>query len=433
MRTEIAKMIGTLAAVMFVIFAVWEALERLIWAIDPPTDMGTFYLIRGVSTGIVMAALAAWLMARFRRSFEARIRRQSEEAHRMRLFFENIVQDAGEAILSLDTEGIIRSWNRSAEAIYGYRADEIVGRNLSRLVPPDLQAAGEIDKLDALVAREGYVRNWETRRVHKDGTVLIVRITRSALRDAAGRVVGTTAIVSDITAEKEMETRLMQVEKLAAVGQAAAGIAHEVRNALGGISGAIQVLKRSPAWRGLPDGFGDEVELQIGRIAHIVHDLLTFARPGSLRPQPADLHRILDHVLDATAAGVEGADKRISRQYAAGDALAEVDPAWMEQAFTNVVTNACQAMEPGGSLKVATRRDNGKIQVEFTDDGCGMAGETLEHAFDPFFTTKARGTGLGLPIVRTIVEAHRGAVDLESSPEEGTSLIVTLPSAATGA
>ncbi|MBI4168515.1 MAG: PAS domain S-box protein [Acidobacteria bacterium] len=430
MRIGIPKIIGILAATMIGIFILWEIAEKVFLESSPEGSLGIFYLVRGTSTAAIMAALAAWLMLRYRRRYEEILRRQSDEAQRMRFFFENIVQDAGEAVISLDTRGIIRSWNRAAEAIYGYRAEEMVGQRVDRLVPPDLLQAGELEALAENVAKAGFVRDHETRRVRKDGTVIRVRITRSVLRDAEGTVIGSSAIVRDITAEKEMAARLIQTEKLVAIGQAAASIAHEVRNALAGISGAIQVLKGSTTWKELPEGIGEEMDRQVARIAHIVNDLLSYGRPRALHPRQADIHRLLDNVLTVASASPEGAGKRVLRDYEQGTLVAQVDPAWLEQAFTNVVTNAYQAMGAGGTLKVGTRRADGTIEVQFTDTGCGMPEGTLARVFEPFFTTKVRGTGLGLPIVRTIIEAHRGAVRLKSSPGRGTTVTLTLPGAA---
>ena len=425
---SIGKIVAILAGAMLALLVFWQVVERALQDGGSPTSLSLFNVVRGVSTGLIMSALAAWLMVSYRRRYEERLRSQSEEARRMRLFFENIVQDAGEAIISLDNEGVVRSWNRSAEQIYGYRAEEIIGGTVDVLVPPDLLAAGEVDRLARAVEKDGYLRNYETRRVRKDGSIINVRITRSVLRDAEGRIIGSSAIVSDITAAKGMESRLIQAEKLAAIGQAAASIAHEVRNALAGIAGTVEVLKGSPTWKELPDGFGPEVESQVARIAHIVNDLLSYARPGAMHPQPTDIHRILDRVLAASAAAPEAAGKNVLRDYTSGALLVEVDPARLEQAFGNLVTNAFQAMAIGGTLKVVTTRSNGSVKIQFADTGCGMPDDTAGRAFEPFFTTKVRGTGLGLPIVRTIVEAHRGTVDLASAPRAGTTVTLTLPS-----
>jgi PAS domain S-box-containing protein len=424
---SVAKIIGTLAVVMMAIFAVWELLERSFWNVDVPSGLGFFYMARGISTAIVMVVLTAWLFSRYRRRYEDLLREQSEEAQRTRRFFENIVQDAGEAIISLDRDGVIRTWNRSAEQIYGYKAEEIIGQKSHIVVPPDLVAAGEPERLTEDLANKGFIRDYETKRVRKDGTIIRVRITRSALRDDDGSIIGSSAIVRDVTAEEQMERRLIHAEKLAAIGQAAASIAHEVRNALAGISGAVQVLKGSASWKELPEGFGEEVDLQVGRIAQIVNDLLSYARLGTLSTQPTDLHQVLDRVLSNTSHGPEADNKRIHREYASGAISVEADPGRLEQAFANLIVNAFQAMRPGGTLEVQTEHLEDEVQVRFSDSGCGMPPETMDRAFEAFFTTKVRGTGLGLPIVRTIIEAHKGTVDLRSSPHDGTTVTLTLP------
>jgi PAS domain S-box-containing protein len=430
MRSGIVRIVATLAGVMFVLFAGWELAERLLLPSPPPAGLTLFYLVRGVSTAIIMTTLAAWLMLGYRRRYEEKLRHQSEEAQRMRLFFENIIRDAGQAIICLDTQGIVRTWNQAAEEIYGWTADEIIGQPLDRLVPVDLRQSGEPKELMQAVLEKGCVRDFETRRMRKDGGVVRVRITRSALRDTEGNLIGSSAIVSDITSAKEMESRLIHSEKLAAIGQAAASIAHETRNALAGIAGTIQVLKDSPAWVELPPGVGHEVDIQVARIAHIVNDLLSYARPASIHPQRADIHRILDQVVTSTSTLPDASGKRVLREYARGDAKVEVDPGLLEQAFTNVVNNAYQAMGQGDTLAIATRLENGSVQVEFRDSGKGMSDETLKRAFEPFFTTKVRGTGLGLPIVRTIVEAHHGTVQLSSALNQGTIVTFTLPTRA---
>lgn len=425
--TSIRRMVSVLAVVMIAIFALWETFEWTVLHIKQPANLFFYYLLRGASTAAIMSALTAWLLMRYRGRYEAQLRRQSEESRRVRVFFENIVKDAGEAIICLDNDDVICSWNRSAEEIYGYGAEEIVGQSIHRLFPPELLASDEPGRIRDQVKRQGYVRNLESRRVRKDGTVIEVRITRSVLRDERGRMIGSSAIVSDITAGKEMEARLIQAEKLAAIGETAATIAHEVRNALAGIAGTVEVLKGSALWGELPDGVGAEVELQVTRIAHIVNDLLAYARPGRLLPRPTDVNMILDRAISALACSPDAAGKKIVREYAPGPVPAEVDPARLEQAFQNIITNAYQSMNSGGTVRVGTRRSDGAVEILFSDSGAGMSGDLRARAFEPFFTTKARGTGLGLPIVKTIVEAHHGKIDLTSSPGAGTTVTLTLP------
>lgn len=337
------------------------------------------------------------------------------------------MQDAGEAIVSLDNDGVIRSWNRAAEEIFGYAADEIIGHPHQELIPTDLIKAGEPESMAASVRRDGYVQNIATRRLRKDGTTVSVRITRSILRDSDGQTIGSLSIVTDTTAQLEMEARLIHAEKLAAIGQAAASTAHEVRNALAGIGGTIEILEDTPAWTQLPPEVSEEVKAQIARIANIIDDLLSYARPGKLARRRVDLHQMLDRAISRTSAEAHG--RKTRRKYAEGAILLEADSEQLEQAFRNLIINAYQAMDKEGTLEIATLRQDDRILVRFSDTGRGMPEQTLEHALEPFFTTKARGSGLGLAIVQAIVEAHQGEIVLKSSPKNGTTVTLTLPSA----
>jgi len=426
-RLRISKIVLILFVVMITVYAAGKLAENMLLDRLSGEARATFYVVRLFTTATLMTALTVFLMIRYRRQYEEELRRQSAEAERMRVFFENIIQDAGEAIISLDNEGIIRTWNRAAERIYGYTSAEIVGQTFHRLIPEDLLAAGESRKLMEAVKKNGYIRNFETRRVRKDGGSIVVRVTRSLLRDGEGRVIGSSAIVSDITTEKGMEARLIQAEKLAAIGQAAASTAHEVRNALAGIWGTISILERTRAWEELPDDVGEEVKRQIARIAHIIDDLLSYARPGRLDRRRTDIHEVLERARRGADGLPEASGKRVVAAFCEGTLFADIDPVRLEQAFQNLIANACQAMDPGGVLTISTGRRDGLIEMVFQDTGRGMSPETLSHALEPFFTTKARGTGLGLAIVQTIVEAHRGSVALSSTPGGGTRVTLSLP------
>ncbi|HZE88948.1 MAG TPA: ATP-binding protein [Verrucomicrobiae bacterium] len=425
--TSIRRVVATLAGVMAGVLTLWAIAEWAGLGPDRPDDLIVYRLFRGASTAVLMSFLTAVLLVRYRGRYEEQLRLQAEESRRVRVFFENIVRDAGEGIVCLDNDDNICSWNRSAEEIYGYRPEEIIGRNESRLFPQDLIDSGEPVRIRDEVRGRGFVRNLDTRRVRKDGTIINVRVTRSVFRDEAGAILGSSAMVSDVSSEMEMKARLIQTEKLAAIGETAATIAHEVRNALAGISGTIAVLKGRPLWKELPEGVGDEVDLQVTRIAHIIDDLLAYARPGRLLPRPAELHTILDRAIAALATSPDSVEKSIRREFAHGEFAVDADSARLEQAFQNVIINAYQSMSPGGTLRIVTRRVGPSVEIGFSDDGVGMPADLRDRVFEPFFTTKARGTGLGLPIVRSIIEAHHGTVRLTSAPGSGTTVTFTLP------
>jgi len=313
------------------------------------------------------------------------------------------------------------------ETLAGYEAAEIIGQKFHCLVPPDLLADGEPQRILDEVRASGFLRNYETRRLRKDGAPISVRITTSTLRDTEGRMIGSSAIVSDITTQKQMESRLLEAERMSAIGQLAASTAHEVRNAIAGIWGAIEVMQRSPAWRELPPEISEEVRQQITRIGCFVDDVLAYGRPEGIVRQRIDIHHVLDRVLLTTQSSPEAAGKQTVRRYAEGKLWAQIDMRQVEQALANIIKNGYQAMETGGTLTVATEADDDSLVIRISDSGSGMTSQTRAHAFDPFFTTKHKGAGLGLSITQRIIEQHNGKINVTSVPGQGASFLIDFP------
>jgi signal transduction histidine kinase len=220
---------------------------------------------------------------------------------------------------------------------------------------------------------------------------------------------------------------LERSEQLAAVGELAASIAHEVRNPLAGMKGALEILRTDLLVKPRNREIVDELLGQIARLENLVRDLLTFARPSAVSPRPFDLHELLDRLLRMYEDQAEAARITIERSYGPGTARITADPQQMEQVFFNLLQNAIQAMEDGGTLTVTTAADAGEIAISFRDTGPGVAPANLARVFQPFFTTKHRGSGLGLPIVKKIVEAHRGSIAIESTEGRGTAATLRLP------
>lgn len=224
-----------------------------------------------------------------------------------------------------------------------------------------------------------------------------------------------------------MQARLHEAEQLAQIGQLAASLAHEIKNPLAGISGAIQVIRASldPSdahWPVL-----GEVLRQINRLDRTVKDLLVYARPKPLQVQRCDVHRAIERVL--TLLRKEPEFERIRFEYSLARGLPAIaaDEHQLEQLVVNLLLNAAQASASGGLVRLtAAARDSG-VQLVVEDRGCGMTVDTARRAMEPFFTTKARGTGLGLPICRKIVDAHGGTIAIHSTPGEGTEVTVVLP------
>jgi two-component system sensor histidine kinase HydH len=279
----------------------------------------------------------------------------------------------------------------------------------------------------ARVIRSGQtVRDHETTRLRKDGSPVVVRITWSPLYDAAGEYAGCTAIVLDITAENEMRQRLLERERLAAVGELAAQVAHEIRNPLAGIRGACQVIFSSEDDAREIREVGQEVLRQIDRLNGTVEELLQFAKPGSIEPAPTDLNELIDSVWEMIREDPKSGSVKLERRYQLDLPKLEVDPEKFEQVLYNILLNASQVMDHEGTITVGTELVDGEVRVTVRDTGPGIPSEIIDDIFKPFYSTRVRGTGLGLAIVKKIVVAHDGRIEAGTAPGGGAEFRICL-------
>ncbi len=234
-------------------------------------------------------------------------------------------------------------------------------------------------------------------------------------------------IVLDAYFQTRQQRAVERSEQLAAVGELAASIAHEVRNPLAGMKGALEMLGRHLSADPSRAEVVDEIMAQIVRLEHLVRDLLTYARPRPLSRQPVELHHLLDRVLRMVQEEGTGVAIQVDRDYHLDAARLMADPQQLEQVFLNLVQNAIQAMEAGGGLAVTTRREGETVTIAFADTGRGIAPADMRRIFQPFYTTRHRGSGLGLAIVRKILEVHGGSIEMDSEMGRGTTARVILP------
>lgn len=413
---------------MAVLLAIFAGLDRLAASAFPGVGPHELYLTgRTVVISLAMASIIAFLAVRYRTGYEREIRGQNEALTETRDFLTGIIRGTADAIIVRDAAGVITSWNPAAEAIFGWSAEELTGRSADALVARSDAAAAGLARMDAAL-REGHtLRDIETDAFRKDGGAIVVSLTAAPLYDASDVYAGSTAIVRDVTVLKQMEHQLLETERLAAIGELAAVVAHEVRNPLAGIRGGCELLLE-----GYPEGddrhdIGVEVIHQVDRLNRMVHDLLLFARPKAMDPVPTDLHALLDRSLRVLEDDPANVGVTVVRDYESGDPIVAADGRQLEQVFVNLILNATQAMGQRGTLTVATRLADHEAIVSIRDTGPGIAPEVAEQMFNPFFTTRAQGTGLGLAIVKKIVTAHGGRIEVSSPPGSGAAFHVTLP------
>jgi len=357
------------------------------------------------------------------------IRRLEDELAAKNRFMANILQDSADAIVTLDPEDIITSWNRGAEAIFGFSSSEAVGKHVSILIPPELRDSSELTEIKEKLWKHGAVRSYQTERLTKDGRRLQVIFTRTAIRDDSGRVIGSSAVLKDVTTFRNLERQLADAEHLATLGELSAGLAHEIKNPLAGIKGAIDVIRDSMSGADIHREILGDVLHEVTRIDKIVRDLLNYAKPKP--PSIGDIRlaetaqRIIAMVRQSTK------NEAISICVEARDAVPDFsgDEIQMEQVLLNLLLNAQNAMPDGGiiTVRLLYEAEEFVVRIEVEDNGRGMTEEIRKKIFHPFFTTRIDGTGLGLATCLKNVQYHGGTIDVQSEPGRGTKFTVAIP------
>jgi len=332
-----------------------------------------------------------------------------------------ILDTAPDAIFTLDTEKRIASLNEAASRLFGYEAAEAAGMPFCALVP------GVFEDASPEPTGSKPPSEIEIHGVRKDGSRFPIHLMHSAGAYASGAF--TTVIVRDITALKHMHERVLRAQNLALLGQMGASVAHEVRNPLAAISGAIQVFAHSLDAADPRRDVLVEVLAQTRRMEQTINELLQFARPWRPHFRPFDLVELLQRIV--AACETENAFAAISFRLSCTDSCIVVaDPDLVHQVTLNLFQNASQAMVHGGTVSCHLSADSETVRLHIKDDGPGIPAEAQARIFEPFFTTRARGTGLGLPICKQIMEAHGGTILLRSEPGDGVEIILEFPKGA---
>jgi len=339
--------------------------------------------------------------------------------------FRAILDTATDAILSIDENHRIILFNNAAQTIFGYSREAVLGKDLNLLIPPKY---GD---------HRQYVRRFLERResdivgetisltgVRKNGEEFPIELSLSFLEMSGG--ITFTAIIRDMTVPQQLEKKLLQSERLAAVGQAAAHVAHEIKNPLMIIGGFSNQIRRR---------LEDEKDIQklemildeVRRLEGLAANLGDFTKEYRLVKRHANINSVLMDVLEIME-GVCNPEKYEFKQFMSAE-VEEIscDPDKLKQVFINIISNGLEAMTGGGAISVSTERLPNGIEVKIADEGIGIPEDDLEHIFEPFYTTRETGSGLGLSISYKIIEAHGGEIWANSSPGKGTSIVIQLP------
>jgi PAS domain S-box-containing protein len=343
-----------------------------------------------------------------------------------------IVEFSEDAIVSKDLDGYITSWNKGAERIFGYTAEEIIGKPVTTIIPPELH--GDEPRILAKIKAGERIEHFETTRIHKDGERLNISLTVSPIRDENGKIVGAAKIARDVTQQKKLEAAIQTSERLASVGKLAATVAHEINNPLEAVTNFIYLAKQQPGLSEKILRYLNYADQELGRVAHIAQQTLGFYRDSS-HPVLLSVADLIEDVLTIYERKSKYKSVIIERRIDPGLTIYGLQGE-LKQVLSNLVANAIDASKERGRIVVHARGSrhfqSGKYGVRITiaDNGSGIAQKDKSRLFSPFFTTKKDvGTGLGLWITRDLLEKKGGHIRFRSRDKEptGTVMCIYLP------
>ncbi|WP_084668259.1 ATP-binding protein [Myxococcus stipitatus] len=348
----------------------------------------------------------------------------------VRKYLEDLLEKANALILVANRDKQVVVFNQALSALTGFRKEDVLGRDIFGLVPESEHL--RLSQVIAAAIRGESVNSFETRLLSREGNEVRVSFATSSMLAHHGEVEGVIAIGQDITVVKELEKRIIHAEKLASIGQLAASVVHEINNPMTAVATyADALLQRSRTTPGANPADQDKLRKILEsshRILRFTRDLVSYARPAQDKPERVQLNAVVDMAVGFCEHVVSQARVSVHREYVELPLLSAVR-ANLVQVFVNLITNACHAMPPGGSVYLSTRREGEEAVVSVRDTGSGIDPKNLQRIFEPFFTTKpeGKGTGLGLSICQGIVENHGGRLIVTSTVGEGTTFSVRLP------
>ncbi len=385
------------------------------------------------------------------------IENKNRELLKTKEFVENIIKNMADALIVLDSKGNIKMVNHTALEILGYKDEEILGRPMELIFEKtdgrSLIMGGS--KLEELL-RDGVIKDFEIFFRSRDGERIPMVLSGSVMRNTYNDIDAIICVAKDLRdtkrllaekaraeAEKakadeltraynklqELKEQLIQSEKMASLGQLAAGVAHEINNPLSGILTYGHLLLRKLKQ---DDPNREDIEIivnETNRCSEIVHGLLDFARQTKPKMVNANITKLIDETLSIMENQFYIKDIKVIKNLKEDTPEIMLDVNQIQQVFINILLNSIEAMSEGGTIRVASDCDQKYVYITFQDNGYGIPEEIIGKIFDPFFTTKSgeKGTGLGLSVSYGIIERHNGTIEVKSKLNEGTTFIIKLP------
>jgi two-component system sensor histidine kinase PilS (NtrC family) len=418
--------IAAMSSVLYTGIVIARSVLPLAAFFDAPQETTALELVTmflNAATLLVVAIVAGGLGERYRATRQELETRQ-KDLRDLQAFKDLIFESAGTGLIAVDCAHRVTAFNRAAEEITGVTAKQAIGRSWSALIGTTVPL-GSIEA--AIDANARASMRHETALRRPDGSTVPVRMTFSALRSGEGERLGLISACDDLSAIRAMESRMRQADRLATLGRMAANIAHEIRNPLASLTGAIEVLTSPHTAEDARERLSQIVARESERLNHIIKNFLEYARPAPLSITTFDVAAAAEEVLLLLEHRASPGSLKVIREFAPS-VLWPVDAEQFRQILWNLCLNAAESMPEGGELRVAVAVRGETLEVTVTDTGEGIAADDLSHVFEPFFSTKSEGTGLGLALVHRVVQEHGGEIDVRSSPGLGTTFTLTLPS-----
>jgi two-component system sensor histidine kinase PilS (NtrC family) len=386
------------------------------------------YGLAFLAVGLLSGVLADQL-----RHADESLREKEQGLTRLQVFHENIVRSISSGVFTTDEADRITSFNPAAHEVTGYAFSEVQGRSWREVFNWHPCESSEVKELTSLAPAR-----FEVECQRADGTRLVLGMTLSPLHEQ-GTQRGLVGVFKDLTQIRYLEEEMRRREWLANLGEMSAGMAHEIRNPLGALAGAMQMLRQDVGSDETSQHLMDIAIREAKRLDNIITEFLQYARPPALNLSEHDLNKVLADTLDLIHHEARSRKAiTILPRVAPGKLTAQVDQDQLKQVFWNLATNAFDAMSGGGTLTIATGRRRVEvggrrtdvIEIAFQDKGEGIPKQNFDKIFLPFFTTKKEGSGLGLAQVHRIVDLHGGWIKVESEVGSGARFVVCLPQSA---
>ena len=356
-----------------------------------------------------------------------------QQTEALRAFNEDIIQNMTNGLIAIDEDMHVTAFNPAAASMLGCSAGVILNQPIQQA----MNGAAELIQIFEETLSTGRPQPHREITVnHWDGTMLPISVSTALLttNQTGHNRAGVVGVLEDLSEIKTLEAERRRLDRLAALGEMSAVVAHEIRNPIAGIGAGIEYLTRnipkdSPDYEGVT-----MIQGEIGRVDRILEDILFVARPLRLNPSQENLAELIDSVIRRNQTRLDRNQVTVSTNFDQSLPLLKIDRQRLEQVLTNLIINAAQAMPDGGQLMIQTdvvppdgEQKSNQVVVTVSDSGPGIPIEAQRRIFEPFFTTKTKGTGLGLSVARRIIEAHGGSINVDSHTEKGTSFIVNLP------